>query len=41
MAEKERIVGELLKCKITDSDEYDMLARPIDELEKVVSLPLR
>ena len=41
MAENERIVGEFLKCRITDSDEYDMLARPMDELEKVVSLPLR
>ena len=41
MSEKELIVGELVRCTITDSDEYDMIARPTDELEKVVSLPLR
>ena len=41
MSEKELIVGELVRCTITDSDEYDMVARPTDELEKVVSLPLR
>jgi ribosomal protein S12 methylthiotransferase len=41
MSENKRTVGEVIKCTITDSDEYDMLARPTDELEKVVSLPLR
>ena len=41
MAENKLTVGEVARCTITDSDEYDMVARPTDELEKVVSLPLR
>ena len=41
MAEAKLTVGEVVKCTITDSDEYDMIARPTDELEKVFSLPLR
>jgi len=41
MAEKEQTIGSLLTCTITDSDGYDMIARPSDELERVISLPLR
>ena len=41
MSERELILGELIGCTITGSDEYDMLARPTEELEKVVSLPVR
>jgi len=41
MAENKLTVGEVARCTITDSDEYDMVARPTDELEKVISLPLR
>jgi ribosomal protein S12 methylthiotransferase len=41
MAETKLTVGEVVKCTITDSDEYDMIARPTNELEKVLSLPLR
>ncbi|MDP7008258.1 MAG: 30S ribosomal protein S12 methylthiotransferase RimO [Phycisphaerales bacterium] len=41
LAEKELVVGEIIRCTIIDSDQYDMVARPTIELEKVVSLPLR
>ncbi len=41
MAETKLTVGEVVNCTITDSDEYDMIARPTNELEKVLSLPLR
>ncbi len=30
--------GELVRCVITDSDGYDLIARPIDEIERRVSL---
>ncbi len=32
--------GELVRCAIVDSDGYDLIARPITELERRVSLPL-
>ncbi len=41
MSEKKQTVGSVLHCTITDCDEYDLIARPSDEIEKVVSLPLR
>jgi ribosomal protein S12 methylthiotransferase len=41
MAEKKQTIGTVLRCTITDSDGYDLIARPSDELEKVISLPLR
>jgi ribosomal protein S12 methylthiotransferase len=41
MAEKKQSIGSLVRCTITDCDGYDLIARPSDELEKVVSLPLR
>ncbi len=41
MAENKQIIGSLIRCTITDSDGYDLIARPTEELEKIVSLPLR
>lgn len=41
MSETELSPGALINCRITDSDGYDMIARPIEELEQVISLPLR
>jgi len=41
MAEKKQTIGTVIRCTITDSDGYDFVARPSDELEKVISLPLR
>jgi ribosomal protein S12 methylthiotransferase len=41
MAENKHILGSLLRCTITDCDGYDLIARPTEDLEKVVSLPLR
>ena len=41
MSESELSPGALINCRITDSDGYDMIARPIEELEQVISLPLR
>jgi ribosomal protein S12 methylthiotransferase len=41
MAEKKQTIGTVIRCTITDSDGYDLVARPSDELEKVISLPLR
>ncbi len=32
--------GELVRCTIVDSDGYDLIARPLTELERKVSLPL-
>ena len=32
--------GEVIRCQIVDSEEYDLIARPVDELEGKVSLPL-
>jgi ribosomal protein S12 methylthiotransferase len=32
--------GELIRCTIIDSDGYDLVARPLDELEAGVSLPV-
>ncbi len=41
MAEKKQTIGTVIRCTMTDCDGYDLIARPTDELEKVVSLPLR
>ena len=41
MSEADLPIGAVVSCKITDSDGYDMIARPNDELEQVISLPLR
>ena len=41
MAENKQTIGSIVRCIITDSDGYDLIARPSDELEKVVSLPVR
>ncbi len=41
MSEKKRTIGSVVRCTVTDFDNYDLIARPSDELEKVVSLPLR
>jgi ribosomal protein S12 methylthiotransferase len=41
MAENKQTIGTVVRCTITDSDGYDLIARPTDELEKVISLPLR
>lgn len=32
--------GEVVRCQIVDSQDYDLIARPTDELEGKVSLPL-
>jgi ribosomal protein S12 methylthiotransferase len=32
--------GELIRCTIVDSDGYDLVARPSDELESAISLPV-
>ncbi len=32
--------GELVRCQIVDSGDYDLIARPVDELEGTVSLPV-
>ena len=32
--------GELVRCTIIDSDGYDLVARPVDELEQGLSLPV-
>ena len=32
--------GELMRCRVVDCDGYDLIARPVDELEGRVSLPL-
>ncbi len=41
MAEQPQTIGTLMTCTIVDSDDYDLIARPTDELERVVSLPVR
>ena len=41
MAEEPLSIGELVHCKVIDSDGYDIIARPFAEFEKVISLPLR
>ncbi|MDG1137303.1 MAG: 30S ribosomal protein S12 methylthiotransferase RimO [Phycisphaerales bacterium] len=41
MSENKQPIGSLLRCTITDCDGYDLIARPTEELEKVVSLPIR
>ena len=41
MAEQPQTIGSLVNCTIVDSDGYDMVARPTDELERVVSLRVR
>lgn len=32
--------GEVIRCQIVDTEDYDLVARPVDELEGNVSLPL-
>lgn len=39
-ADNARSVGELVRCTVVGCDGYDLIARPCDELEKKVSLPL-
>ena len=39
-AKAEFAPGELVRCEIVDYDGYDLIARPVDELEGKVSLPL-
>ncbi|MDP7005634.1 MAG: 30S ribosomal protein S12 methylthiotransferase RimO [Phycisphaerales bacterium] len=41
MSEQNQTIGTLVNSTITDCDGYDLIARPTDELEKVVSLPVR
>lgn len=41
MAEQKQVIGAIVRCTVTDCDGYDLIARPSEELEKVVSLPLR
>jgi ribosomal protein S12 methylthiotransferase len=41
MSEEQQTIGSVVRCTITDSDGYDLIARPTGELEKVVSLPVR
>ncbi len=41
MAEQKQVIGAVVRCTVTDCDGYDLIARPSEELEKVVSLPLR
>jgi len=41
MSEEKQTIGSIISCTIVDSDGYDMIARPTNEFEKVVSLPLR
>ncbi len=41
MSEKKQTIGSVVRCTVTDCDNYDLIARPSDELEKVISLPLR
>lgn len=37
---EQRAPGELVRCVIVDSDGYDLIARPLAELEKRTSLPI-
>jgi ribosomal protein S12 methylthiotransferase len=38
---KQRLApGELVRCTITDSEDYDLVAQPSDELTKITSLPI-
>ena len=39
-AEGSRQSGELVRCRITAADGYDLIAKPVDELARRVSLPL-
>lgn len=32
--------GELIRCTIVDSDGYDLIAQPTEQLERIISLPL-
>lgn len=34
------VPGELVRCRVTDSDGYDLIARPVVELDKKVRLPV-
>jgi hypothetical protein len=40
VAKKKIAPGELVRCTIVGSDGYDLIARPVEELEKKVSLNL-
>lgn len=40
VSESERAVGELVRCTVIDADGYDLIARPTEELERTVSLPV-
>ena len=40
VAKSKIAAGELVRCTIVASDEYDLIARPVEELEKKVSLNL-
>ena len=40
LAERDLAPGELVRCTIVDSDGYDLIARPCDELESGLSLPV-
>ena len=39
-SEQERAPGELVRCTIVDADGYDLIARPSEELERAVALPV-
>ncbi|MHC5114422.1 MAG: 30S ribosomal protein S12 methylthiotransferase RimO [Planctomycetota bacterium] len=39
-AERELSPGELVRCTIIDADGYDLIARPTEELERTVALPI-
>ena len=32
--------GELVRCKVVAADGYDLIARPVEELSKKLSLPI-
>ena len=32
--------GELVRCTIVDADGYDLIARPSDQLDRVMTLPV-
>ena len=40
LAERKLAPGELVRCTIVDSDGYDLVAKPCDELESGISLPV-
>lgn len=40
LSSRELAAGELVRCTIVDSDGYDLIARPCEELETGISLPV-